>query len=62
MRDDHAVSEADYMQAQAEVRHLIEVEPDRGTPEGDRLDALASLIAAYEAQPLADEPSDIEYR
>jgi antitoxin component HigA of HigAB toxin-antitoxin module len=61
MREDWACSEAGYTWAQAEVRQLIGAEPHRGTPEGDRLDPLASLIAASEANCGAEDLSDIEY-
>ena len=40
-------TEADYRQALSEIRQLAESEPDRGTPEGDRLDALALIVEAY---------------
>jgi antitoxin component HigA of HigAB toxin-antitoxin module len=62
MRTEQAVSETDYARAYAEIRRLMEAEPDRGTPEGDRLDALAGLIEAYEANGSAGDRSDIEYR
>jgi HTH-type transcriptional regulator / antitoxin HigA len=41
-------SEADYRVALKEVERLWTAEP--GTPEGDRVDVLATLIEAYEAQ------------
>ena len=41
-------SEADYEAALAEIDRLMDAEP--GTPEGDRLDLLATLVHAYEAQ------------
>ncbi len=43
------VTEAEYQQALAEVRHLVEGEPDRASPEGHRLDALTALVESYEA-------------
>ncbi|MBF0629260.1 MAG: transcriptional regulator [Magnetococcales bacterium] len=39
-------TEHDYDAALAEVERLMDADPD--TPEGDRLDILATLIAAYE--------------
>jgi HTH-type transcriptional regulator/antitoxin HigA len=41
-------TEADYRAALAEVERLWEAEP--GTPEGDRVEVLATLIEAYEAK------------
>lgn len=52
-------SEADYDAAMAEVAALWRAAS--GTPEGDRLDVLATLIDAYEAKHHAmDEPDPIE--
>jgi HTH-type transcriptional regulator / antitoxin HigA len=41
-------SEADYRAALADIERLWKSEP--GTPEGDRVDVLATLIEAYEAR------------
>lgn len=41
-------TEADYAAALEEIDRLMDAEPD--TPEGDRLDILATLIEAYEAR------------
>lgn len=41
-------SEADYQAALKEIEKLIESQP--GTPEGDRLDVLVTLVEAYEAK------------
>ena len=49
-------SEADYEQALAEVERLWGAKS--GTPEGDRLDVLATLIDAYEAQHHPMDPPD----
>lgn len=43
-------TEEDYNWAIAEVTRYFENEPDVGSPEGDRFDVLATLIAAYENQ------------
>ena len=56
------VSEADYTQAMAQIRRLIESEPGRGTPDGDRLNALVSLVEAYEADLHVQDLADIESR
>jgi HTH-type transcriptional regulator / antitoxin HigA len=57
-------SEADYEGALAEVEELWGAES--GTPEGDRLDVLATLIDAYEAEHYPMDPPDpvaaIEFR
>jgi antitoxin component HigA of HigAB toxin-antitoxin module len=43
-----AVSDNEYRAALAEIRQLVEHEPDHGTPEGNRLDALSMAAEAYE--------------
>jgi len=49
-------SEADYEAALAEIKRLWGARS--GTPEGDRLDVLATLIDAYEAERYAIDPPD----
>jgi HTH-type transcriptional regulator / antitoxin HigA len=49
-------SEADYEAALKEVERLWGAKS--GTPEGDRLDVLATLIDAYEAQNFPIDPPD----
>lgn len=49
-------SEADYEAALAEVERLWGA--TAGTPEGDRLDVLATLIDAYEAEHHPMDPPD----
>ena len=43
-------SEQDYKSTLREVSALMELDPELGTPEGDRLDILATLVQAYEAK------------
>jgi len=43
-------TEADYRSALRDVSALMETDPDPGSPEGDRLDILATLVQAYEAR------------
>lgn len=52
-------TKADYRRALAEIERLWEAEPN--TPAGDRLDILATLVSAYEAEhyPI-DLPDPIE--
>ena len=40
-------SEDDYRAALADISALMESDPAPGTPEGDRLDVLATLVQAY---------------
>lgn len=51
-------SESDYQAALKEIDKLIESQP--GTPEGDRMDVLVTLVEAYEAShfpiPEPDDP------
>lgn len=49
-------SEADYEAALAEVKRLWGAKS--GTPKGDRLDVLATLIDAYEAKHFPMDPPD----
>ena len=56
------VSEAEYQQALAEIRRLVEGEPDRTSPEGQRLDILAALAETYEAPQSAPSLMDINSR
>ena len=49
-------TEADYERALAEVEHLWGARS--GTPEGDRLDVLATLIEAYETKRYSFDPPD----
>lgn len=41
-------TEDDYKLVLREVSHLMETDPELGTPEGDRLDVLGALLEAYE--------------
>jgi antitoxin component HigA of HigAB toxin-antitoxin module len=56
------VTEVEYQQALAEIRHLVEGEPDRASPEGHRLDALTALVETYEAPSLGLSLIDAEGR
>ena len=49
-------TEADYDAALAEIATLMDAEP--GTPEGDRLDVLVTLVEAYEAKRWPIDPPD----
>jgi HTH-type transcriptional regulator/antitoxin HigA len=50
-------SEADYQAALKEIEKLLESQP--GTPEGDRMDVLVTLVEAYEAKHFPiPEPAD----
>ena len=54
-------TEADYKTALKEVAVLMESDPALGTPDGDRLDVLVTLIQAFEARHYAiDLPDPIE--
>jgi HTH-type transcriptional regulator / antitoxin HigA len=43
-------TKADYKATLKEVSRLMESDPPLGTPEGDRLDVLATLVQAYETK------------
>lgn len=51
-------TEADYQAALQEVSVLMDQDPDAGTPDGDRLDVLATLVQAYEAKHYPIAPPD----
>ncbi|MFA7680033.1 MAG: transcriptional regulator [Pigmentiphaga sp.] len=54
-------TEADYQAALKEISRLMESDPEIGTPDGDRLDVLATLVQAYEAKQFPiDLPDPIE--
>jgi HTH-type transcriptional regulator/antitoxin HigA len=54
-------SEADYQATLKEIEKLMESQP--GTPEGDRMDVLVTLVEAYEAKhfpiPEPDDPVEV---
>jgi HTH-type transcriptional regulator / antitoxin HigA len=54
-------SEEDYQSALKEIEQLMESQP--GTPEGDRLDVLVTLVEAYETRhfpiPEPDDPVEV---
>lgn len=51
-------NDEDLRRALAAVSDLMEVEPDLGTPESDRLDVLTTLIEAYEEKHFPIGPPD----
>lgn len=51
-------TEADYKSALKDISRLIESDPALGTPAGDRLDILATLVQAYEARHFPIAPPD----
>lgn len=54
-------TEADYRAALADISALMESDPAPGTPKGDRLDILATLVQAYEARHFPiDAPDPVE--
>jgi HTH-type transcriptional regulator/antitoxin HigA len=54
-------TQADCKAALKEVALLMEVDPVLGTPEGDRLDVLATLVQAFDSRHYAiDLPAPIE--
>ena len=51
-------SERDHQTALQQISALMESDPDPGTPQGDRLDILATLVQAWEARHHPIEPPD----
>jgi antitoxin component HigA of HigAB toxin-antitoxin module len=55
-------TEADYKLALKVISELMETDPDLGTPEGDRLDILTTLVQAYEASELGHPRQRVDRR
>ena len=54
-------TEASYRAALGDIAALMESDPAPGTPKGDRLDILATLVQAYEARHFPiDAPDPVE--
>ena len=51
-------TEADYQAALGDIAALMASDPAPGTPKGDRLDILATLVQAYEARHFPIEAPD----
>jgi HTH-type transcriptional regulator/antitoxin HigA len=51
-------TEADYKRALKVISELMDTDPDPGTPEGDCLDILTTLVQAYEARHVPMEAPD----
>lgn len=51
-------TQADYQASLKEISVLVAMDPAIGTPEGDRLDVLATLVQAYEAKHFPIESPD----
>jgi len=51
-------TEQDYKATLREISVLMDSDPDMGTPQGDRLDILATLAQAYEGRNFAMLPPD----
>jgi HTH-type transcriptional regulator/antitoxin HigA len=49
-------TEADYKAALSEIANLMQLDPDPGAPEGERLDILTTLVQAYEARHIPITP------
>jgi antitoxin component HigA of HigAB toxin-antitoxin module len=62
MQTAEIVTVADYLHALIEVSYLVTFEPNRGTPDGDRLEALTCLAEVFEAQRSVLDFADIEAR
>jgi HTH-type transcriptional regulator/antitoxin HigA len=51
-------NETGYKSALKEISSLMDQDPDVGTPDGDRLEVLATLVEAYEARHYPIDPPD----
>ena len=51
-------NEADYKASLLEISTLMDLDPDAGSTDGDRLDILATLVQAYEAKHHPIDPPD----
>lgn len=52
-------TKADYKAALKVVSVLVDADPERGTPDADRLEVLGTLLEVYEAQNYTIELPDI---
>lgn len=50
--------ERGYKKTLREISELMKLDPDPGTPQGDRLDILATLVSAYEVRHHSIAPPD----
>lgn len=51
-------TDADYRDALREVSALIDLDPDRDSPDGERLEVIGTLVQAYEAEHYPIDPPD----
>jgi HTH-type transcriptional regulator/antitoxin HigA len=51
-------TDADYRSALREVSALIDLDPDRDSPQGERLEVIGTLVQAYEAEHYPIDPPD----
>ncbi|MCX7257487.1 MAG: transcriptional regulator [Polaromonas sp.] len=51
-------TDADYRGALREVSALIDLDPDRDSPQGERLEVIGTLVQAYEAEHYPIDPPD----
>ena len=51
-------TDAHYRGALREVSALIDLDPDRDSPEGERLEVIGTLVQAYEAEHYPIDPPD----
>jgi len=51
-------NEADYKASLLEISTLMDLDPDAGSTDGDRLDILATLVQAYETKHHPIDPPD----
>lgn len=51
-------TEADYREALREVSALIDLDPERDSPQGERLEVMGTLVQAYEAEHYPIDPPD----
>jgi len=51
-------NEADYKASLLDISTLMDLDPDAGSPDGDRLDILATLVQAYETKHHPIDPPD----
>lgn len=51
-------TDADYRGALREVSALIDIDPDRDSPQGERLEVIGTLVQAYEAEHYPIDPPD----
>lgn len=62
MQHGQSLASSNYSLVLDEIRRLVDAEPDRGTPDGDRLEALTILAEELDAEAHGFDAEDVAAR